>query len=248
MIIIKIVILIIIIIGKVILEKSRNSGGMVYPYWPRYIMSKPFQMHNRALAASEAGLFLIVLKGLQPLCNVTRSCVGCCECSISASAFYYCYYYCCCRYFCIINITFIAHIIFIISIFIRIFIKSSLLLASFTYGDMKASDIGRIVDVIWAILCLVVSPVIIDRWGSFFLFVFLLRGVGIMFDNNCRENSCWPYSTSERWKILNYKGLRQAGSIILKWDFKSGACLWIPNFKFPLRVSLLGNVYCYIFF
>ena len=29
----------------------------------------------RALAASEAGLFLILLKGLRPLCNVTRSSV-----------------------------------------------------------------------------------------------------------------------------------------------------------------------------
>ena len=39
-------------------------------------------------------------------------------------------------------------------------------LASFNYGDMKARDIGRIVDVIWAILCLIVSPVIIERWGK----------------------------------------------------------------------------------
>ena len=43
----------------------------------------------------------------------------------------------------------------------------------------------------------------------FFVCLFFLRGVGIMFDNNCRENSkCWLYSTSERGKILNYKGLR----------------------------------------
>ena len=36
-----------------------------------------------------------------------------------------------------------------------------------------------------------------------------------MFDNNCRENSqCWLYSTTELGKILNYKGLRQAGLII----------------------------------
>ena len=47
-----------------------------------------------------------------------------------------------------------------------------------------------------------------------FFFLLLLRGVGIMFDHNCRENSqCWLYSTSERGKILSYKGLRQAGLI-----------------------------------
>ena len=39
-------------------------------------------------------------------------------------------------------------------------------LASFNCGDIKARDIGRIVDVIWAILCLIVSPVIIERWGK----------------------------------------------------------------------------------
>ena len=38
-----------------------------------------------------------------------------------------------------------------------------------------------------------------------------------MFVNNCRENSyCWLYSTGERGKILNYKGLKQAGLIIPK--------------------------------
>ena len=98
------------------------------------------------------------------------------------------------------NIIFIVNIIFISSINIRIFIKSSLLvlwdnltvwfcsfyffiylnlihattigvdalsqyyhLASFNYGDMKATDIGQI-DIIWAILCLVLSAVIIERW------------------------------------------------------------------------------------
>ena len=65
-----------------------------------------------------------------------------------------------------------------------------------------------------------------------------------MFVNNCRENSqCWLYNNSERRKILNYKGLRQAGLIIPNRDFKPGACLWILDLKFHLGVSLLGNVY-----
>ena len=34
-------------------------------------------------------------------------------------------------------------------------------MASFDYGGMKAKDVGRIVDVIRAILCLLVSPMII---------------------------------------------------------------------------------------
>ena len=65
------------------------------------------------------------------------------------------------------------------------------------------------------------------------LFLCLLRGVSIMFDNNCWQCSWyWLYSTNERGKILNYKWLRQAGLIIPKRDFISGACLWIPNLKF----------------
>ena len=39
------------------------------------------------------------------------------------------------------------------------------------------------------------------------------------------------------------KGLRQAGLIIPKCNFKTGVCLWIPDLKFHLGVSLLGNVY-----
>ena len=82
-----------------------------------------------------------------------------------------------------------------------------------------------------------------------FFVLLLLRAVGIMFDNTCREYSqCCFYSTSQRGKILIYKGLRQAGLIIPKLDFKSGACLWIPNLKFHLAVSLLGNFYCSMFF
>ena len=70
-----------------------------------------------------------------------------------------------------------------------------------------------------------------------------------MFDKNCREYSqCWLYSTSERGKILGYKGLKQVGLIIPKWDYKSGACLSIPNLKLHLEVSLLGNVYGQICF
>ena len=34
---------------------------------------------------------------------------------------------------------------------------------SFNYGGMKAKDVGRIVDVIRAILCLIVPPMIIER-------------------------------------------------------------------------------------
>ena len=34
--------------------------------------------------------------------------------------------------------------------------------------------------------------------------------------------------------------LRQVILIIPKWDFKSGAYLWIPTMKFHLEVSLLG--------
>ena len=36
-------------------------------------------------------------------------------------------------------------------------------MASFNYGGMKARDVGRIVDVIRAILCRLVSPMIIER-------------------------------------------------------------------------------------
>ena len=92
-------------------------------------------------------------------------------------------------------------------------------LASFNCGDVKTRDAGRMVDVIWAILCLIESPVIIERWGKVqdFFFLLLLRRLDIMFDNNCSEYLCWLYRTSERGKILNYKGLRQAGLIIPKW-------------------------------
>ena len=94
-----------------------------------------FRGTYRALAASEVGLFFILLEGLRPLCNVTRSsvlvAVG--VLYLPLAFYYYCYYYyCCCYYYyyyyyCIINITFIANIIFIISIIIRIFIRRSLL-------------------------------------------------------------------------------------------------------------------------
>ena len=56
----------------------------------------------RALPACEAGLFLILLKCIQPLCHKELR-VGCCGCSVSVSAFYYYCYYCCC-YYCIISI------------------------------------------------------------------------------------------------------------------------------------------------
>ena len=36
--------------------------------------------------------------------------------------------------------------------------------------------------------------------------------------------------------------------IIPKWNFKTGACLWIPVLKLRLGVSLLGHVYFEIFF
>ena len=51
------------------------------------------------------------------------------------------------------------------------------------------------------------------------------------------------FSTSERGKNSSYNGLRREGLIILKLDFKSGACLWILILKFHLEVSLLVNVY-----
>ena len=119
-------------------------------------------------------------------------------------------------------------------------------LASSNYDGNNARHIGRIVDVFWATLCLIVSQVIIEGGWKFKFFFFLLsRGVGIMFHNNCREYSqCFICSTSECGKILNYKGLRLTGLIIHKWDLKSGACLLIPNLKFYFGVSLLGNVYC----
>ena len=64
-----------------------------------------------------------------------------------------------------------------------------------------------------------------------------------MFDNNCREYSqCWLYSTREGGKIVDYMGLSQEGLIIHKKDFKSRACLLIPNLKFHLEFSLLRNV------
>ena len=83
----------------------------------------------RDLTASGRELFLILLKGFRPFCNVTRSSVvGCCGHSISAStSYYYCYI------IAIITITFIVNIIFIIFIIIRIFITSSLL---FLWGKL----------------------------------------------------------------------------------------------------------------
>ena len=113
---------------------------------------------------------------------------------------------------------------------------------------MKAEDIGRIDQ--FHLTNIVHDSIPGDNWEVgkslrfFCLFVCLLRGVDIIFGNNCRQYSwCWLYSTSERGKILNYKGLRQVGLIIPKRDLKSGACLWIPDLKFRLEVSLLGNVY-----
>ena len=143
-------------------------------------------------------------------------------------------------------------------------------LASFNYGDMKARDIGRIVDVIWTILCLIVFPVIIEKYLNnimpdsisgdnwevgkslrfFFVSLFdcLLEEL-TLFDNNCRDYSwCWLYSTSERGKILNYKVLRQAGLIIPKRDFKSGSCLWIPAWKFFIWGFLCWVMFTFRFF
>ena len=85
-------------------------------------------------------------------------------------------------------------------------------------------------------------------WGrekfKIFSFIFLLGGIDIVFDNNCRVLIMLavyivPVSVG---KSL-YKGLRQAGFIIPKWDYKSETCLWTPHLKFHLGVSLLG-IYC----
>ena len=135
MIIITIVILIN-ITGRVILEKSSgeefqaSSTPIHHVKW----WINRFKVMYRALAASEVGLFFILLKGLEPLCNVTRSSV-----LVAVGVLYlplhcinYCYFYWRC-YHCIINITFIVNIIFIISIIVRIFIKSSLL---FLWGKL----------------------------------------------------------------------------------------------------------------
>ena len=78
-------------------------------------------------------------------------------------------------------------------------------LGSFNSGDIKARVTGRIVAIIWLISC--------DNWEvgknlRFFLgkSFFLLRRVGIMFDNNYREYyynvQCCLYSISERGKNL----------------------------------------------
>ena len=176
----------------------------------------------RALTAPEAGLFLILLKGLWPLCNVTRS-------SVLVAG---CVFYLPLHFIIIVIIIIVAVVLFVVIVLLILllllisFLLFQLLLeflsravycsyevswpfgfvsfnffiiltwstrppfgvdalpryyhlAPFNYGDMKARDIGWILDVIWAILCLIVSPVII-------FFFFLLRG-----------------------------------------DFKSGACLWI---------------------
>ena len=49
------------------------------------------------------------------------------------------------------------------------------------YGDMNSRDVGRIVDVIGAILCLIVSPVIIERYEKKSFFSFFM-GVDVMFE------------------------------------------------------------------
>ena len=85
-------------------------------------------------------------------------------------------------------------------------------LESFNYGDMKTRDIGPI----WAILCLIVYPVITERLINISDY-FLLWVIGIMLDNNYVEYSeCWLFSISECGKYLNYERLRQAGLIIPK--------------------------------
>ena len=89
-------------------------------------------------------------------------------------------------------------------------------MASFNYGGIKARDAGRIVDVIRATLCLLVSPMIIERKENLRFFFFNWGG-NIVFDSNCREYSqCCLYHTSELEKNLSYKGLRLAGLIILE--------------------------------
>ena len=79
-----------------------------------------FRGEYRDLAASEGELFLILLKGFRPFCNVTRSSV-----LVIVGVLYLSLHF-----IFIVNIiviiTFIVNIIFIVFIIIRIFIKSSL--------------------------------------------------------------------------------------------------------------------------
>ena len=159
----------------------------------------------RVLEASEAGLFLILLRGLLPLCNVTRSSV-----LAAVGVLYLPLYFTFIVIFIVVIIIYIALLILLLlSISFLLFqllleffsravycfyevswpfdfvsfnfiINLNLIhtttiwcwciwyyhLASFNYGDMKARDTGWIVDVIWTILCLIVSLVIIGRWGK----------------------------------------------------------------------------------
>ena len=111
-------------LGRVPSKEFKLHG---LPLFIKWCISR-FRGIYTAPAASAAMLFLILLKGLRSLCNDPQLRVGCCGCSTSPSAFYsYSYCCCCCYCYCIFNITFIVNIIFVISINIRIFIKSSLL-------------------------------------------------------------------------------------------------------------------------
>ena len=75
-------------------------------------------------------------------------------------------------------------------------------------------------------------------WGRWSHWIFLMISLYILL-------ICCFFSTSERGKNLICKGLRQAGLIIPKRNFKTRACLWIPDSNFHLGVSVLGNILDY---
>ena len=156
----------------------------------------------RACVVTEAGLFLILLKGLRPLCNVTRSSV-----LVAVGVLYLPLHFIIIVIIIVVVIIVLLILLLLLILFLLfqllfssgavycsyevswpfglfLSISSSILtwstrppfgvdalpryhhLASFNYDDMKAKDMGRIVDFIWAILCLTVSPMIIERWGK----------------------------------------------------------------------------------
>ena len=82
-------------------------------------MNKPFQSVYKTLKASQVVLFLILLKGFQPLYNVIRSSVW-----IVVGVSYLPLHFIMSVIIIIIIITFIVNIIFIICIITRIFIKN----------------------------------------------------------------------------------------------------------------------------
>ena len=130
-------------------------------------------------------------------------------------------------------------------------------MTSFNYGGKKASDVGLtyrcLIDVIWGILCLIVSSTIVRDGGwlnlfAFFslfvcfllLLLFFLRGGNRCLPWDRRWIQSSHYNTSELGETLSYNWLKQMGSIIFQfWSMSKDSRIWILLRGSSVRVCLV---------